>query len=321
MHSSAWDDSVALDGRRVGVVGTGASAAQLIPHLAQTAASVVVFQRSAPYVVPRPDRRTRPTSRPASRPIRARSGDARRPLLGRRDGIRRADARARLHRSAARPRARAPRGAGRRSGLRAAATPDYEIGCKRVIISNDYYPALASPTVTLEPSALRSVSGSVATSADGRSVELDVLVFATGFESTRPPFAARSSGPTASGSPTLDTGMRAHASTTVHGFPNMFVSRPEREPRPQLRRGHDRGTARLRARRSRASSDEASSARRVARGRRRLTREIDAKASSSVWSTGDATAGTSTSAAAAHAAVARLRLRLPATVSRFDPEN
>jgi cation diffusion facilitator CzcD-associated flavoprotein CzcO len=110
------------------------------------------------------------------------------------------------------------------AALRSAATPDYEIGCKRVIISNDYYPALASPTVTLEPSALAAVSQSTATSVDGHDFDLDVLVFATGFESTRPPFAARTFG--TDGIRLADewaAGMRAHASTTVHGFPNMFV--------------------------------------------------------------------------------------------------
>ena len=290
MHSSAWDDSVALEGRRVGVVGTGASAAQLIPQLARTASSVVVFQRSAPYVVPRPDRQYTPDEQagfaadPASRAAMrddlfwgAETAFAERMRVpGYIDRLR-DRALGHLEAQLADP------------ALRAAATPDYEIGCKRVIISNDYYPALASPAVTLEPSALRSVSGAVATSADGRSVELDVLVFATGFESTRPPFAARTFG--ADGIRLADawsTGMRAHASTTVHGFPNMFVL-----DGPNASLGHNSAVVMIEAQLDYVLAaldhrdEESIDALDVSLDAQdAYTREIDAKAASSVWLTG-----------------------------------
>lgn len=326
MHSSAWDDSVALEGRRVGVVGTGASAAQLIPRLAQTASSVVVFQRSAPYVVPRPDRAYSPDEQadfaadPASHAAMrddlfwgAETAFAERMRVpGYIDRLR-DRALGHLEAQVADP------------GLRAAATPDYEIGCKRVIISNDYYPALASPAVTLEPSALRSVSGNVAMSDDGRGVELDALVFATGFESTRPPFAARTFG--ADGIRLADawsTGMRAHASTTVHGFPNMFVL-----DGPNASLGHNSAVVMIEAQLEyvlaaldhRGEKDidaldvslEAQDA---------YIREIDAKAASSVWLTGgceswyvDERSGRLTLLWPDFAYAFQRRL------SRFDPEN
>ncbi|WP_323743571.1 flavin-containing monooxygenase [Agreia pratensis] len=290
MHSSTWDDSVELRGRRVGVVGTGASAAQLIPRLADVAAGVVVFQRSAPYVVPRPDReytldeQRRFTDDPsAHEALRdelfwgAETAFAERMRVP--GFIDRLRDRALGHLEAQLD----------EPSLRAAATPDYEIGCKRVIISNDYYPALASPSVTLEPSALRSISDRVATSAGGASFELDVLVFATGFESTRPPFAARTYG--ADGIRLSDAwadGMRAHASTTVHGFPNMFVL-----DGPNASLGHNSAVVMIEAQidyvlaaldhRDAVSVDaldvslEAQDA---------YTHEIDAKAASTVWLTG-----------------------------------
>jgi cation diffusion facilitator CzcD-associated flavoprotein CzcO len=290
MHSSAWDDTVELRGKRVGVVGTGASAAQLIPKLAQTASSVVVFQRSAPYVVPRPDRAYTVEEQAgfaadpsAQRALRddlfwgAETAFAERMRVpGYIDRLR-DRALGHLHAQLA------------DSALRSAATPDYEIGCKRVIISNDYYPALASPTVSLEPSALHSVSESTATSVDGHVFDLDVLVFATGFESTRPPFAARTFG--TDGIRLADewsAGMRAHASTTVHGFPNMFVL-----DGPNASLGHNSAVAMIEAQidyvlaaldHRRSTGDAAFDVSLEAQDA--YSREIDEKAASTVWLTG-----------------------------------
>ncbi|SMQ71944.1 NAD(P)/FAD-dependent oxidoreductase [Agreia sp. VKM Ac-1783] len=290
MHSSMWDDSVELHGRRVGVVGTGASAAQLIPRLAHLAASVVVFQRSAPYVVPRPDREYTLDEQ------RAFAADPSAHEAMRDDLFWGAE-------TAFAERMRVPgfidrlrdRALGHLEAqledpaLRAAATPDYEIGCKRVIISNDYYPALAAPSVFLESSALHSISKNVATSEDGSRFELDVLVFATGFESTRPPFAARTYG--ADGIRLADAwadGMRAHASTTVHGFPNMFVL-----DGPNASLGHNSAVAMIEAQ---IDYVLAALDHRDAKGIDALdasleaqdayTHEIDAKAASTVWLTG-----------------------------------
>jgi cation diffusion facilitator CzcD-associated flavoprotein CzcO len=219
-HTSRWDDSVELAGKRVGVVGTGASAIQLVPQLATVAESVVVFQRTAPYVVPRADAEYSDTDirlferDPATRERlrselfwKAESAFAERVATpGYLDRLR---AVAQNHLSAQVADV----------ALRDALTPDYEIGCKRVLISSDYYPAIASPAVTLEASAVASVSGSTVTAASGATHELDVLVFATGFESTRPPFASRVFG--RGGRMLADAwsdGMVAFASTTVHGL-------------------------------------------------------------------------------------------------------
>jgi cation diffusion facilitator CzcD-associated flavoprotein CzcO len=290
MHSSAWDHRVELAGKRIGVVGTGASAAQLVPRLAQTAKRVVVFQRSAPYVVPRPDRRysdeeqlafeLMPSSRESLRDDLfwgAETAFAERMRVpGVIDRLReRALGHLRAH--VADP------------ALRAAATPDYEIGCKRVVISNDYYPAIASPAVTLEPSALAEIDGQVARAANGSAHELDVLVFATGFESTRPPFAERTIGVDRQRlSEAWADGMTAHASTTVHGFPNLFVL-----DGPNASLGHNSAVLMIEAQidyvlgafelRER-SGVEVLDVKRAAQDAYRA--EIDAKAASSVWLTG-----------------------------------
>ena len=108
--------------------------------------------------------------------------------------------------------------------LRRRLTPTYEIGCKRVVISDDFYPSLTQAHVTLEPSPLHHFDGDRAVSAAGGGYELDAVILATGFLSTRPPVARRISG--RDGVELADRwseGMFAYASTTVHGFPNMFV--------------------------------------------------------------------------------------------------
>jgi cation diffusion facilitator CzcD-associated flavoprotein CzcO len=224
-HSSAWDDGVDLSGKRVGVVGTGASAIQIVPSIAGVADSVVLFQRTPAYVVPRADRRYTATEKQylarvpgALARLRAQifwdaeAGFARRIGVPSAVAEFRATALGHLAAQVADP------------ALRAELTPDYEVGCKRVLLSDDFYPALASGAVHLESSALATVDRGVATAASGTGYELDVLVLATGFHTTRPPFASRVFGRDGVAlSDRWSAGMVAHASTTVAGFPNLFV--------------------------------------------------------------------------------------------------
>lgn len=224
-HTAHWDHNTPADGARIGVVGTGASAVQVVPILAESAAELVVFQRSAPYIVPRNDRAytdeekalfTRDPSESdrlrdrlfwdAEAGFPARQGEA--------EAIEELRDRARQHLEMQVSGAK----------LRRALTPDYEIGCKRILLSDDYYPALTRSNVTLEDSPVVSVEGSIVIAASGAHHQLDTLVLATGFQSTRPPFAERVAGRNATRlSEHWSRGMTAYASTAVHGFPNFFV--------------------------------------------------------------------------------------------------
>jgi len=213
-HSARWDPRP-LDGLRVGIVGTGASAVQLLPEVARQAAHVTLFQRSAAWVLPRGDRAFAPGEAQPSRAELDAEAEAlfAARLAGSSElGALRARAEAHLSASVADP------------ALRAALTPDYEIGCKRALFSDDYFAAVQRPNVTLEASALTGVEGGVAVAASGARHELDVLIFATGFETSRPPFARLVTGRDGE---TLaahwSEGMVSHASTVVHGFPNLFV--------------------------------------------------------------------------------------------------
>jgi cation diffusion facilitator CzcD-associated flavoprotein CzcO len=234
-HSARWNAKVSLIGKRVGLIGTGASAIQILPRLAAEASEIVVFQRSAPYILPRGDREY---SREEMERFAADPGT----VTALRDELfaeaeRGIGARQRRHPDIdlLRQRALDHLTASVRDGwLRRLLTPDYEIGCKRILFSDDYYAALQLGHVRLESTPLALIadgSGNIgglghrtAIAASGNSYELDALVLATGFNSTRPSIAGHIRGRRSRLlSDEWSNGMAAHASTTVHGFPNMYV--------------------------------------------------------------------------------------------------
>ena len=229
-HSARWDHRVDLRGARVAVVGSGASAVQLLPRVAEVASQVTVFQRSAPYVMPRIDRAYTDAERglfakdpeeierlrsqlfwAAEEGFAERAGDQTRTAAARLRALEH------LRTSISDPR------------LRLLLTPDYEIGCKRVLISNDYYPAFERPGVHLVPSPVVAVRGNAADGStrvvggDGSVHEVDVLIFATGFAASRQPYATQVRGRDETLAEHWSGGMRAYASTAVAGFPQMFV--------------------------------------------------------------------------------------------------
>jgi cation diffusion facilitator CzcD-associated flavoprotein CzcO len=224
-HSARWDRSYRWEGRRVGIIGTGASAIQIVPELAMSAAQVTVFQRTAPYVVPRKDyayseaeRRMfarLPGTAQAIRDDLFWDNEARFPQ--RRgvpvfiDQITKV-ALSHLEAQVADPE------------LRERLTPHYAIGCKRILISNDYYPALCQANVELNTDGIERVTEGAVVTRTGRQIDLDLLVVATGFEATDLPIAHRIIGRDDHLlSDHWSDGGRAFACTTVTGFPNFFV--------------------------------------------------------------------------------------------------
>ena len=219
LHTSRWDADVALDGARVAVVGTGASAVQLVPEIQPRVAHLTLFQRTPASVIPRRDRALGGALVGRSRLLRAHRGalNGRHEVLGLafRHGSLAAvvDALPRWHlrRQIADP------------DLRRRLAPTDRFGCKRILLSDDYYPALAQPNVTVT-SAAASVRPHGVVDADGVEHAADVLVFATGFHVHDLPIASRLVGRAGRTlAEVWDGAPVAHVATTVHGFPNLFV--------------------------------------------------------------------------------------------------
>jgi cation diffusion facilitator CzcD-associated flavoprotein CzcO len=223
-HSSHWPAGYDGTGDRVAVIGTGASSIQITPEMSRTADHVTVFQRTPAWIQPKPDwahsaftrrlfRRVPMTQRLLRAVIWAMS-EVLLVALFRPKVARVAQAVPRLHlRLAVKDRK-----------LRRALTPDYAFGCKRVLVSSDFYPALQRPNTRLVPAAVTRITERSVIDANGEEHAVDTIILATGFHFGAGPIAGRvrgSAGDTLSevwaGSPS------AYLGTTVSGFPNMAI--------------------------------------------------------------------------------------------------
>jgi cation diffusion facilitator CzcD-associated flavoprotein CzcO len=223
-HSARWDHEVDLTGRRVAVVGTGASAIQFVPEIAKTAAHVDVYQRSAPYVLPKFDR-----------PYRAAEQD----LFDRFPAVRKAD-RLRIFLYGelltsgfvlSQKLLAAPMQLWRRQlrvvtdpHLREKCIPDYVMGCKRVLFSNDWYPTLARGNVDLVTDPIERIAPGGVVTAGGATRPADVIIYGTGFKTLE--FLAPMSVTGLGGRQVHETwrdGAEAYLGIAVSGFPNFFM--------------------------------------------------------------------------------------------------
>jgi cation diffusion facilitator CzcD-associated flavoprotein CzcO len=224
-HSARWDHDVDLTGKRVAVIGTGASAIQIVPEIAKVVGRLDLYQRTAPYVLPRNDRRYSRPERLAYRHVPGLQRLAREAIYWAREAyVPGFTWQPRLALPAKKLALRNLEKAVADPELRARLTPDYEIGCKRILISNTYYPALTEDHVELVTEPIQKVTGHAVVTADGREREVDVLVVATGFHTTDQPIAHHVFGRDGRSlaEAWADTGMQAYKGTTVHGFPNYF---------------------------------------------------------------------------------------------------
>ena len=224
-HSAQWDHDHELDGERVAVIGTGASSIQFIPHIQPKVGKLTLFQRTPPWVMPHPDR-----------PIR----DSEKRLF-RRFPFTQKLFRAAIYaffESRVVPFTKAPdlMKAGERIALRHMAqdvpdselrrklTPRYRMGCKRVLMSNTYYKALAQPNAEVVTEGIREIREHSIVTADGVEHEVDTIIFGTGFKVTDLPMADWVRG---RGGRTLadvfDGSPEGYLGTTVAGFPNLFL--------------------------------------------------------------------------------------------------
>lgn len=227
-HSAQWRHDVDLRGRKVAVIGTGASAIQFVPGIADDAAQITIFQRSAPYVVPKPDQAYRPLHHqlfsrfPAlmaaergswfwltERFNASLTGDSpiSGPFLKTLETAWRANLRATIKDAA----------------LRAKLQPDYPLGCKRLLFSNEWYPTLARDHVDVVTDAVAAIEADGVRTATGELYEADVLIWGTGFAATDFLRGIEVSGPGGKLADTWTEGAHAHLGITVPGFPNLAI--------------------------------------------------------------------------------------------------
>lgn len=228
LHTAQWRDAPDLDGLHVAVVGTGSSAAQVVPALAGRARHLTLFQRQPGWLLPKNDRDFSPRERRLYRSALAQR--AHRVKLYAVQECR--EFRGALFRPGTRTNTRARAAAlayidevfADRPDLRAAVTPDYAFAGKRAVLSSDFYPALLRPDVTVVPRAVRACTPTGLVDVTGQEHPVDAIVLATGFEATNYlsslEIAGRDGLPLAetwAGEPTAFAGMM------VPGFPNLFL--------------------------------------------------------------------------------------------------
>ncbi|MDV7134051.1 flavin-containing monooxygenase [Williamsia muralis] len=224
-HSATWNHDFDPAGKRIAVVGTGASAIQFVPELAGPAAHVTVFQRTPAWIIPRLDRQIGKFERTLYRLAPFTQRFARNSLYFYREAYVVALAKFTfllplfklLAMSQLRKQVKDP-------GLRKKLTPKFTIGCKRMLLSNTWLSTLAREDVTLVDTGMAAVTANGVVDGAGREHEVDAIVFGTGFTATEPPVASvlygedgRTLADTWNGSP------NAYRGTTVHGFPNLFL--------------------------------------------------------------------------------------------------
>jgi cation diffusion facilitator CzcD-associated flavoprotein CzcO len=223
-HSARWDHGFDLRGKRVAVIGTGASAIQFVPEIQPLVARMHVFQRTPPWILPRHQRALGPREHRVFRRFPAAQRAARGMIYLAREamvlGFRNPRAMGLVQKVALRH----LRQSVTDPGLRQKLTPDWTLGCKRVLLSNDYLPALAQPNVEVVTEPVAEVRARSIVTADETERPVDAILFGTGFQPTDPPLArhtrgrgGRTLGEVWAGSP------RAHVGTTVAGFPNFFL--------------------------------------------------------------------------------------------------
>jgi cation diffusion facilitator CzcD-associated flavoprotein CzcO len=223
LHTARWDAGVPLQGRRIGVIGTGSTAAQLAPELARQATHLSVFQRTANWVMPRMDRRYGALDRLLTRlPLYQRM--VRWVWVGLSEVLRsgfeegsvarrkvQSDARRHLQRQVPDP------------ALRARLTPPYPFGCKRIIFSNTWLRTLGKTHVALVTAGIREVTPRGVVTADGQEHALDVLVCATGFDVQHAMAVPVTGRDGCSLQARWAAGPQAYFGTAVAGFPNFFL--------------------------------------------------------------------------------------------------
>ena len=223
-HSARWNHAHDLTGKRVAVIGTGASAIQFVPAIQPKVGALKVIQRTAPWIVPRGDRALGELQKRILRSSPAAQWLKRAGIYALREAMALAFFDARVASLTQRLALRHLERSVRDPVLRAKLTPSYTMGCKRILLSDDYLPALAKGNVDVLTDSITEIRPEGVVTADGTLHQVDTIVFGSGFQIQKYPFADRVRG--REGRTLAETWkdrMTAHLGTTVTGYPNLFL--------------------------------------------------------------------------------------------------
>ncbi len=222
-HSARWRHDLSLRGRRVAVIGTGSSAIQFVPKIQPELAKLVLFQRTAPWVLPKPDHAIPAIEKAAFRHLPGFRAGYRQTIYAALELLQLAERRPAVMQQLQKIGLVHLRRQVRDVELRHRLTPNFTLGCKRLLLSNTYYPAVQQPNVEVVGCAMQEIREHSVIGTDGREHEVDTIICGTGFHVTDSPAAGhvfgrdgRSLAETWQGSP------QAYLGTTIAGFPNLF---------------------------------------------------------------------------------------------------
>ncbi|MFE6859995.1 flavin-containing monooxygenase [Nocardia sp. NPDC057668] len=224
-HSARWNHDSDLTGKRVAVIGTGASAIQIVPAIAKQVAHLDVYQRTAPWLLPRGDRPYLLPERLAFKYIPGAQALSRAAIYAVREsqvvGLAKFPPAMKILETIARAKLRVEV---RDPELRAKVTPNFRIGCKRMLISNEYYPALGRENVDLVTDGIKEIRGNSVVTKDGVEREVDAIIVATGFHVTDSPAYETISGRDGRTLAEVfeEGGQQGYKGSAINNFPNMF---------------------------------------------------------------------------------------------------
>ena len=224
-HSARWNHDYDLIGKRVAVIGTGASAIQFIPQVQPLASELFVFQRTAPWVLPKADMDLNDTAKGVIKRFPVIQKTWRNSIAQILNGI---------NFGLRNPKTLQPVNVLSRQllklqikdeQLRKDVTPNFDIGCKRLLFANNYYPALQQNNVSLIPHGLVEIDGNTVVSANGERHEVDVIIWGTGFEVSHPPIGKRVYDVEGKllADRWKDSSPEAYLGTSIEGLPNAFL--------------------------------------------------------------------------------------------------
>lgn len=225
-HSANWNHDYALSGKRVAVVGTGASALQFVPAIADKVEQLTVFQRSPAYIMPRPDRAYAGWEKALFRAIPGAMKLHRASIYLRYESRALAFTRFKglMQWAVGRPFRALINSQVPNSALRSKLMPDYPIGCKRILLSSEYLAAISKSNVHLETCGIKQISSNAIETVDGTEHPVDAIIYGTGFAATEFLSPMRITG---RGGVDLNQawqgGAQAYLGMTVPGFPNFFM--------------------------------------------------------------------------------------------------